>query len=89
MFGLKSLPKNIEHRSFQGIKTSNFFNLPKTRLKVLIHHLIGSSKDLHIEKDDSFDSQFFWCQNVEKEIQTVTFIELVDLIDKLIGHGKR
>ena len=61
MFGLKSLPENIEYRSFQGIKTSNFFNLPKTRLKVLIHHLIGSSKDLHIEKDDSFDSQFFWC----------------------------
>ena len=76
MFSLKSFPQNVHHRSFKGIQASDTFDSNKSWLKVLVDHLVGDIEDLHVEVDDSFECELFGRQDVEKDIEAVTFVEL-------------
>ena len=54
----------------------------------MINHLVGRFEDLHIEIDETFEGELFWSQNIKKDIQAVTLVELVDFVDKFILHRK-
>ena len=88
MFSLKSLPQNIKHRPLNTIQTTHLLDLTQSRLKMQLNHLTRSSKCLHEKVNNTLESKFLGCKNVEKSIKAVTLIKLIDFVDKFVWHGK-